>query len=316
MVVSLGFCKSSFSQNWLNGSHWDFHSIVNIPPPKLYGYSHAGSSKVIGDTLINSKKFYIIESSLNTWDYLHLDGDKIYYWKQNEVLRFFELNKQAGDSFLIDLHARMQFRNRDTVIKDVWVKIDTVGHLFRLDPNSPVTYSFSILSNSIDSIMQVGTPYQVPTAITIPMIRTNLLTYYDLSLTVLFDPYVNMGGYSKLKISCYGNDSLQSIYKDSAIEEEGLPCDLNTGIFQQTIESKAKIWPNPFTGYVMIEVQKSLNASKYFIVNMLGEELTFGNLETGVNSIEIPNSENIIILKIYDKDRLIVRIEKLVRSIE
>ncbi|MFA6261118.1 MAG: T9SS type A sorting domain-containing protein [Bacteroidia bacterium] len=253
LISLLLIAFTGFSQNWFAGAEWNFHTRRDVIVPFKYEYIHLGTTKTTGDTLIDSKLFSILKTDSIHQDYLYQENGMVYYWKQGEILRLFDFSKYQDDSFQIDLNC-INVNHRDTIVKDVWVRIDsiwtTVGDTYK---DTFRTFSYSLLSQNIKDAYGPGAPFPLPYPVAEPMlekmIRIRLSSYSTMQMTVLFDPFINMGMDSKPMVTCYRNSNLDKSYTEWAIEILGLPCDLYNGIHNIKPLTGIKLYPNPVTDH-------------------------------------------------------------------
>lgn len=172
-VLTLNICTAQTTI--LNGSTWNFHFKRDAGANNEY--YHLGAYTANIDTSISGNTYLKIQSAEGTTiDYLSEDNGIVYYNHNSQDLRLFDFNKQINDSFLIDMKLSQQAANKDTVIMDVLVKIDSISFLLNTTQTDTVkVFYYSVLSNNVLAVYpNLTLPFAVPSGITAEMLSLNM----------------------------------------------------------------------------------------------------------------------------------------------
>lgn len=285
----------STAQTNLNGSTWNFHFKREAGASNEY--YHLGAYTANTDTSISGFTYLKIQSAEGTTiDYLREENGIVYYNHNSQDLRLFDLNKQINDSFLIDMKLSQQPANKDTVIMNVLVKIDSTSFLFNTTQTDSVkVFYYSVLSNNVLAVYpNLTIPFAVPSGITAQMLSLNMAIYNTISFTTLFNPNINLGSDSKPYLTCFENSNTGFSYKEQWFKNNQLPCNYNssTGLNSYLKNSvNIKVYPNPTSNKLQVTLaQKIKQIAIYDITGKLvlsrtenaDKNIDVSNLKTGV----------------------------------
>ena len=279
---------SSYSQTAMNGGTWNFHYKRDVGANKEY--YHLGAFTANTDTSIAGNTYLKIQSAAGTTiDYLREENGIVYYNHNSQDLRFFDFDKQINDSFLIDMKLNQQPANKDTVIMDVLVKIDSTSFLFNTTQTDSVkVFYYSVLSNNVLAVHpNLTIPFAVPSGITAQMLSLNLAIYNTVSFTTLFNPNINLGPDSKPYLTCFENSNTGFSYKEQWFKNNQLPCNYNssTGLnYYLKNALNIKVYPNPTSNKLQVTLAQKI---KQIAIYDITGKLVVSPTESDVNSIDV-----------------------------
>jgi hypothetical protein len=272
----------------MNGGTWNFHYKRDVGANKEY--YHLGAFTANTDTSIAGNTYLKIQSAAGTTiDYLREENGIVYYNHNSQDLRFFDFDKQINDSFLIDMKLNQQPANKDTVIMDVLVKIDSTSFLFNTTQTDSVkVFYYSVLSNNVLAVHpNLTIPFAVPSGITAQMLSLNLAIYNTVSFTTLFNPNINLGPDSKPYLTCFENSNTGFSYKEQWFKNNQLPCNYNssTGLnYYLKNALNIKVYPNPTSNKLQVTLAQKI---KQIAIYDITGKLVVSPTESDVNSIDV-----------------------------
>jgi hypothetical protein len=284
-VLTLNICTA---QTALNGSTWNFHFKRDVGANKEY--YHLGAFTANTDTSIAGNTYLKIQSAAGTTiDYLREENGIVYYHHNSQDLRLFDFNKQINDSFLIDMKLNQQAANKDTVIMDVLVKIDSTSFLFNTTQTDSVkVFYYSVLSNNVLAVYpNLTIPFAVPSGITAQMLSLNMAMYNTISFTTLFNPNINLGPDSKPYLTCFENSNTGFSYKEQWFKNNQLPCNYNSSTGLNDYLKNAlniKVYPNPTSNNLQVTLAQKM---KQIVIYDITGKLVVSSTDRDVKSIDI-----------------------------
>lgn len=269
--------NQAYAQTSFKNATWSYHIKQELGGNVRYLYQNL--YKANRDTSIGTETFSVMESHLGeVIDYLQFKQDTLHYYFEGEVLRLFVFNQQIGDSFEVDL--RLTKDNKDTVIKNVGVKIDTIRYEYATNgKDSSKVYMYSILSASLKDVYpSLPIPYKVTHGISRELLLTHMANYNTIRFSTLFNPFVNTGFETKPFLSCYENPLGNFSYKIQEFIDKSLPCDYYSGLFTfDKNKTNLTVYPNPVRD--VLYLKSTVNeASDLSIYNVNGQLLKTFNL--------------------------------------
>lgn len=248
---------SAQNSSGLLGSIWNYHhEKAGIGT----SYIHLGTCTANKDTLIDGKTFAVIHHSNSNEanEYIRMEGQQALYWFNNNILRLFDFSKMVSDTFEVDL--LVNNNTKDTLLGNISVKIDSISYTVNLEKTDSLkTFHYSILSSAISVVFpSVQTPRKASFGITPYLFAAQMSRYSTMRLTELFNPYTNMGMFSKPELTCYTNDSLNISYKHPIYIANNYPCTFTTGVLEANFTQQgATIFPNPTNQFFTVSVNNS-----------------------------------------------------------
>lgn len=285
-VLTLNICTAQ-TTNFI-GSTWNFHFKRDAGANNEY--YHLGAYTAHTDTSISGNTYLKIQSAEGTTiDYLREDNGIVYYNHNRQDLRLFDFNKQINDSFLIDMKLSQQAANKDTVMMDVLVKIDSTSYLFNTTQTDSVkVFYYSVLSNNVLVVYpNLTLPFAVPSGITAQMLSLNMAMYNTVSFTTLFNPNINLGPDSKPYLTCFENSNSGFSYKEQWFKNNQLPCNYNssTGLNNYLKNSvNMKVYPNPTSNKLQVTLAQKI---KQIAIYDITGKLVLSPTASDVNSIDV-----------------------------
>jgi hypothetical protein len=179
--------------------------------------------------------------------------------------------------------------NKDTVIMDVLVKIDSTSFLFNTTQTDSVkVFYYSVLSNNVLAVHpNLTIPFAVPSGITAQMLSLNLAIYNTVSFTTLFNPNINLGPDSKPYLTCFENSNTGFSYKEQWFKNNQLPCNYNssTGLnYYLKNALNIKVYPNPTSNKLQVTLAQKI---KQIAIYDITGKLVVSPTESDVNSIDV-----------------------------
>ncbi len=296
-ILLFAIINSTNAQVGLAGSTWNYHFSREASPNTEY--YHLGTYTANTDTTIMGNTYYKIQSNTGvTIDYLRKTNEVVWYYYNNEELRFFYFIKHVNDSFYIDMKLGSNFSNMDTVVKDVLVKIESITYA----PNTTQTdsvkvFNYAILSSNIKSIYpDLPLPYPVLSGISAQLLNLKMANYNQVSFSSLFNPNVNLGPDTKPFLTCFENTNTSFSYKSAAFISNQLACNyssptgLNTALNQP---SNITIYPNPTIDKLYFTANTSI-IKQIAIYNTNGQLIRSLNYKQLLpqNSVDVANLPN------------------------
>lgn len=296
------------TQNWFQGATWNYHFIDYT---SWNNYYHLGSCTTIKDTLINAKTFSVIKDEVapgkDRFTYLREENKVVYYWYENEELKLFDFSKSVGDSFQIDFYYDKYPEMSIEIIKNGWIKIDTIRYIFNLSRTDSLrTFYYTLLSSDFATKGVVPTtPFEVINPITEKILLLHTARYFSLNPIELFNGHINTGSATKPILTCYENSLTGFNYKDSTYLKNNYSCTYNTGINNMVPQHSISFYPNPASSMLYVN---AVGVQSVVLLNTLGKtmkRLLLNEPETAIDMDDLPPACYFICF--YDKDEMLIQ---------
>lgn len=235
------------------GAEWYYSQYVSHNPPQANYVKHVSEK----DSLIAGKPVKVIRKTKFTregtehlgFEYLHQNGDTVFYWKNGEFRELYNFSLQKGDSMMIYSDMPNYCLCLDNSPYG-WVTVDSV---FSVTINNQQLKAYTTVTNE-GSAWGFG-PY--------PIIENIGSTMYLLPQSVFCDCIMDIPGIGALR--CYSDNVSGTRYFGN------LPCDTLTTfpVYADIINTSRsfKLYPNPASDYLTIELVPGMQSLSIFSVD-------------------------------------------------
>ncbi|HHB80072.1 MAG TPA: T9SS type A sorting domain-containing protein [Saprospiraceae bacterium] len=278
ILLSVFFSFQSFGQVEFapQGAEWHIGTTEWIiwgqyPSYGLLRYKYEGGSFPLGG--------YEAKALSRNWDgqkdTIAQDGDKIFLYHEGEFVMIYDFGKGVGDTLSVPNWALWDNAPVDMIV----TQIDTV----EINGTSLVNFTYDVPSLGPD-----GSGF---------LVANNKLGGYDVDI---LHPLAYVVDYPlTYKFRCYSDDAF-GFYKDSLLT---YPCEailLGTG---DDLENRlsAKIYPNPVSSNLYVEMEGLSTNGHFQIIDLLGRKMMGGLLtDAGIDVRFLPKGLYLIELGMND----------------